>query len=76
MAPSSHQTDIASNHEATPIKYVVVRNGHRVSDKDYDAPNNPRCLDEINFWTRVSNNTSFGEKVEVVPYDSKRHRVW
>lgn len=65
--PSS--TPVAAHR---PIKYVVVRGGHRVSDKEYDTPSDPRCLDEIKFWSKVSSV----EKVEAVLYDSKRHRVW
>ena len=59
-----------------PIKYVVIRGGHRVSDREYDSPDNPQCLDEIKFWSGVSKSSSYGEKVEVVLYDSKIHRVW
>ena len=65
-----------TNSEIRPPKYVVVRNGHRVSDHEYDDPSDLKCLNEIKFWSRVSNNSSFGEKVEAVPYDPKRHRVW
>ena len=64
------------NSEVKPTKYVVVRNGHRVSDHEYNDANDPACLNEIKFWSRVSNNSSFGEKVEAVTYDPKRHRVW
>ncbi|HOS16714.1 MAG TPA: hypothetical protein PKX15_06885 [Bacteroidales bacterium] len=58
------------------VKYVVVREGHRVSDKEYDSATDPVCIEEVNFWTKVAKNHSYGEKVEVVPYDSKKHRVW
>ena len=62
--------------EAKPIRYVVVRDGHRVSDKEYELPTDAKCLAEIQFWSGVSKRQSHGEKVEAVPYDSKRHRVW
>ena len=57
-------------------RYVVVRDGYRVSDREYDIETDPSCVSEIDFWTKVSENHSCGEKVEVVVYDSKRHRVW
>ena len=62
--------------EARPIKYVVVRDGHRVSDREYNSPTDPLCVAEIKFWSGVSKGRSYGEKVEAVQYDSKKHRVW
>ena len=72
----SSQTATPAKPEARPIKYVVVRDGHRVSDREHDSPTDPACLHEIKFWTGVSKNRSYGEKVEAVQYDSKKHRVW
>jgi len=62
--------------ETKPIKYVVVRGGHRVSDKEYDSPTDEKCLAEIKFWTAIATRQSYGEAVEAIPYDSKRHRIW
>ena len=64
------------NKPEAPVKYVVVRGGHRVSDKEYDAPTSEKCLEEISFWSGIAKRQSTGEKVEAVVYDSKRHRVW
>lgn len=66
----------AVSTENKPTKYVVVRGGHRVSNKEYDTPTDPLCLDEINFWSKISKTNSAGEKVEAVLYDSRRHRIW
>ena len=74
--PPALQTVTTSKTEARPVKYVVVRDGHRVSDREYDSPTDLLCTAEIKFWSGVSKGKSYGEKVEAVPYDSKKHRVW
>ncbi len=75
-APQSPQSATSGKPEARPVKFVVVRDGHRVSDKEYDSASDPACLAEIAFWSGISKSSSHGEKVEAVPYDSKKHRVW
>ena len=75
-APPTPQTAIMGKTEARPIKYVVVRDGHRVSEREYDSPTDPLCEAEIKFWSGVSKGRSYGEKVEAVQYDPKKHRVW
>ncbi len=75
-APSNPQSATNGKTEARPVKFVVIRDGHRVSDKEYNSPTDPGCLVEIAFWTGIANNSSYGEKVEAVQYDSKKHRVW
>lgn len=76
-APPTPQTaTTGKTAEARPIKYVVVRDGHRVSDREYNSPTDPLCVAEIKFWSGVSKGRSYGEKVEAVQYDSKKHRVW
>ncbi len=75
-ATNSTQQATSGQTEARPIRYVVVRDGHRVSDKEYDLPTDAKCLAEIKFWTAIATRQSYGEAVEAVPYDSKRHRVW
>jgi hypothetical protein len=75
-APPPPQAAITGKTEARPVKYVVVRDGHRVSDKEYDSPTDPHCVAEISFWSGVSKARSYGEKVEAVQYDPKKHRVW
>ena len=76
MTPPPPQTATPDKTEARPIKYVVVRDGHRVSDKEYNSPTDPLCVAEIKLWSGVSKGRSYGEKVEAVQYDSKKHRVW
>jgi hypothetical protein len=61
--------------EKTP-RYVIVRGGLRVSDKDYHEPGEPRAIAEMNFWRKVINRWPDGTKVEIVQYDKKKHRIW
>ena len=72
----SENNAVGEGGEKKSAKYVVVREGHRVSDKEYDSAMDPACIDEVNFWTKVSKKHSYGEKVEAVMYDSKKHRIW
>lgn len=74
-APASQQVT-TENREVRPITFVVVRDGFRVSDKEYVSATDPFALNERNFWKRVATNHSHGEPVTIVQYDSKQHRVW
>lgn len=76
MATSEPQQTNDGITEERSVRYVVVREGYRVSDKEYDDPTDSVCVAEVQFWSTVANNHSYGEKVEAVQYDSKRHRVW
>lgn len=57
-------------------RYVVVRNGVRVSDKDYPQPDDSRAIAERDFWQRVVTRWPDGTKIDVVPFDKKKHRIW
>ena len=74
-APDSQQVT-TENKEIRPIKFVVIREGYRVSDREYATSDDPVAVDERDFWSRVANNHSYGEPVTIVQYDSKKHRVW
>lgn len=67
--------DTWSPGESLP-RYVVVRGGLRVSDKDYPKADEPRAISEKDFWCKVIERWPDGTKVEIVQYDKKRHRVW
>lgn len=75
-SPPTPQIATPGKTEAKPVKYVVVRDGHRVSDREYDSPTDLFCVAEIKFWSGVSKGRSHGEKVVAVQYNSKDHRVW
>ena len=63
--------------ESRPVTYVVVREGSfRVSDKEYTNPDDPAALAEREFWNRIAVRHSYGERVEIVQYESKKHRIW
>jgi hypothetical protein len=62
--------------EAKPVKYIVVRDGYRVSDKEYASAQDLAAIAECEFWEKVAKNHSHGERVDIVQYDSKKHRVW
>jgi len=75
-ATSEPQQTIDGITETKSVRYVVVREGYRVSDREYDDPLDPLCVIEVQVWTKVAQNHSYGEKVEVVQYDSRKHRIW
>jgi hypothetical protein len=56
--------------------YVVIRDGYRVEDREYESVDDPVAVATKEFWTKVANNHSWGEKVEIVKYDSNQHRIW
>jgi hypothetical protein len=61
---------------AEPTKYVVVRDGHRVSDRDFLTSSDEAAIAELNFWKRVSNRFPDGTKIEIVPFNKKIHRIY
>lgn len=69
-------TPVITKSTDQPPKYVVLRGGHRVSDTEYETETDEQCLAEAKYWRNIANTHSHGEKVEVVLYDSKKHRVW
>lgn len=71
----SAQMTTAEGEQKGPT-YVVLRDGFRVEDREYDSPKDPAAVATAEFWRKVSNNHSWGEKVEIVQYDAKKHRVW
>ena len=56
--------------------YVVTRDNLRVSDVDYISPDYPAAIAERDFWQRVVNRYPDGTRVEIVPFDKKKHRIW
>ena len=59
-----------------PTTYVVVREGFRVSDKEYSDPTDSSAIAEKELWTNIANKHSHREPVEIVKYNSQIHRVW
>lgn len=73
---SASQVTTENTEQKRKVTFVVVREGFRVSDKEYENPEDPLAISEKDFWTKVAKNHSWGEPVEIVQYDSKQHRVW
>jgi hypothetical protein len=81
--PKSH-SDTTDNIEKVPSNntsercptYVVIRDRFRVSDREYLNPTDPIALAEQSFWNRIAMEHSYGEPVEIVEYESRKHRVW
>jgi len=59
----------------TPI-FVVIRGGARVSENEYSTSNEPKALDEKAFWQKIVKKFPDGTKVEIVPFDKRKHRIW
>jgi len=55
-------------------KYVVVRNGLRVSDQEYDTP--VEANTEVQHWKSIIKRWPDGSTIEVVEKDEKKHRIW
>lgn len=55
-------------------KYVVVRSGLRVSDREYENPAD--AVEELNHWKSIVKRWPDGSVVEVVEKDDKKHRIW
>jgi len=77
-APVSPQgtTVKPENPESKESRYVVVRDGYRVSSNEYSDPNDQQAIAELEFWKLVEKNHSWGAPVLIVKYDNKLHRVW
>lgn len=64
------------NPSDSAVKYVVVRDGFRVSDREYNTQNDPNAVAETSFWQKIVRQYPDGTKVGVVQYDKKKHRIW
>jgi hypothetical protein len=66
----------APRAQAVGPRFVVTREGHRVSVHEYETHNDPKALEEVKYWRNIAKKHSWGEPVEIVQYDNKFHRVW
>lgn len=56
-------------------KYIVIRNGYRVSENVYDSPDHPEAISELEFWKRVASRTPHvKEDIRIVVYDEKKYK--
>lgn len=77
-APVAQRVSSGNFEQTEPkeTRYVVVRDGHRVSAHEYADSSDERALDELSFWKLVERNHSWGALVEIVKYDNRLHRVF
>ena len=59
-----------------PVRFVVTRDGHRVSEREYVSPDDQAATTEFLFWEKISVKCKDGAKVVIVPFDKKKHRIW
>ena len=69
-------TDNSEQFETKEPRYVVIREGHRVSSQEYASPDDPFAIAEKELWTTISKVWSWGEPVNIVKYDNKLHRIY
>lgn len=62
------------NGTASDKKYVVIRSGIRVSDREYDNVND--ATEEVEHWQRILNKWPDGTKITVEEYNDKKHRIY
>ena len=75
--PTSTNAPVTSEEQSNePTRFVVVRNGFRVSELEYDSATDPEAISERDYWTKVAKNSRDGSKVEIVPFNKKVHRIW
>lgn len=55
-------------------KYVVIRDGHRVSDVEYI--NLSDASTECAFWNRLVRTWDHSSKVEILEKDDRLHRIF
>lgn len=73
---NSLKTELEKQENTRPETYVVLRDGYRVSHREYASETDPLAISEQEFWGRVARFHSWGETVEIVKYDNRKHRVW
>jgi hypothetical protein len=75
--PTPTKAPVASEEQSNePAKYVVVRNGFRVSEAEYDTATDSTAISERDYWAKVATTSRDGSKVEIVPFNKKFHRIW
>lgn len=54
-------------------KFVVLRNGFRVSDAEYSSKEDAK--DEFSYWEKVIKRWPDESKIEIAEYDENKHRI-
>lgn len=76
--PNPTEGDVVAEGQRveTVSTFVVTRGGCRVSENEYDSAEAPKAIEEKNFWQRIVSKYPDGTRVEIVPFDKKKHRIW
>ena len=73
---TAHVESVVKPKIDASTRYVVIRDGYRVSDREYMSDNDSDAVHEKEFWAKVARFHSCGEAVDIVVYDARKHRVW
>lgn len=65
---------VTSKTTKKDVPYVVVRDGHRVSEKEYSNKSDAQL--EYDFWNSVVTRWPDGTKVDIVKKNNRLHRVY
>ena len=68
------KTSKQDNGTASKKKYVVIRSGIRVSEREYD--NVDDATQEVEHWQRILSTWPDGTKITVEEYNDKKHRIY
>lgn len=68
------KTSKQDNGTSSKKKYVVIRSGIRVSEREYD--NVDDATQEVEHWQRILNTWPDGTKITVEEYNDKKHRIY
>jgi len=74
--PNEANTVAGEQRMETISTFVVTRGGCRVSENEYPTAETPKAIEEKDFWQKVVSKYPDGTKVEIVPFDKKKHRIW
>lgn len=76
--PNPNEASAVTGEQRVEIipTFVVTRGDCRVSESEYDSVEAPKAIEERNFWQRIVDKYPDGTKVEIVPFDKKKHRIW
>lgn len=74
-APSETEVVLEEQKVNSPT-FVVVRGGCRVSENEYATAEDLAAIVEKDFWQKVVERFPDGTKVEIVPFDKKKHKIW
>ena len=64
----------ARNDAVKNRRFVVTRNGLRVSDSEYQTKE--EAHNEYNHWHKIVTRWPDGTKIEIVEFDDRKHKIF